>query len=152
VWADDETGQNTGGGQLHAPFKLSSSGETLTLRAPDGTLVDTVTFGAQVENISQGRIPDGGATIDFLSAASAGTANGGAVPPPTATASISGGVVTFTVATTPGFSYQPQYKNALTDPTWTNLGPAITATGATLMINDTPGAQTQRFYRAVRTP
>ena len=89
VWADDETAQNTGSGQLHVPFKLSNNGETLTLRAPDGTIVDTVTFGTQVENITQGRVPDGGATIDFLAAPSAGTVNTATLaspPPPPATA------------------------------------------------------------------
>ena len=152
VWADDETVQNTGSGQLHIPFKLSASGETLSLRAPDGTLVDTVTFGAQVQNISQGRTPDGGTSIDFLSAPSAATANTTALAPPSATASVSAGVVTLTVTTTPGFTYQPQYKDELTGATWTNLGVAITATGATLTITDTPGAQTRRFYHAVRAP
>ena len=152
VWADDETIQNTGSGQLHVPFKLSNSGETLTLRAPDGTLVDTVTFGAQVENISQGRTPDGSATVDFLAAPSAATANTAALALPTATASIAAGVVTFTITTTPGFTYQPQFKNNLTDASWTNLGPASTATGATFSITDNPGTQTPRFYRAVRTP
>ena len=72
--------------------------------------------------------------------------------PPTASASISAGVVTFTVTTTPGFTYQPQSKDNLADPTWINLGPATTATGAPLIITDNPGAQTPRFYRAVRTP
>ncbi len=152
VWADDETIQNTGSGQLHVPFKLSNSGETLTLRAPDGTIVDTVTFGAQVKNISQGRTPDGGATLDFLASPSAGSANTATLALPTASATLSGGVITFTITTTPDFTYQPQFKNELTDATWTNLGAAIKATGATLEITDMPSPQTRRFYRAVRTP
>ena len=152
VWADDETIQNTGSGQLHVPFKLSNTGETLTLRAPDSTLVDTVTFGVQVENTSQGRVPDGGATVDFLAAPSAGTTNTAALAFPTASATLSAGVITFTITTTPGFTYQPQFKNDLADATWTNLGAAIKATSATLNITDTPSPQTRRFYRAVRTP
>ncbi len=152
VWADDETIQNTGSGQLHVPFKLSNSGETLTLRAPDGTVVDSVTFGAQVKNISQGLTPDGGATVDFLASPSAGTTNTATLALPTASATLSGGVITFTITTTPDFTYQPQFKNDLTDATWINLGPAIKATGTTLDVTDTPGSQTRRFYRAVRTP
>ena len=152
VWADDETIQNTGSGQLHVPFKLSNSGETLTLRAPDGTLVDTITFGQQVKNISQGRTPDGSATIDFLASPSAATANTAALAATTASATISAGVVTFTITTTPNFTYQPQYKNALTDTTWINLGAPVTASGTTITITDYPGGQTPRFYRAVRTP
>ena len=111
-----------------------------------------MTFGAQVKNISQGRIPDGGATLDFLAAPSAGTTNTAMLALPTATASLSDSVITFTVTTTAGFTYQPQYKNNLTDPTWINLGLAIKATAETLSINDAPSPQTQRFYRAVRTP
>ena len=152
VWADDETIQNTGSGQLHVPFKLSSGGETLTLRAPDGTVIDSVTFGAQVKNISQGRIPDGGATIDFLASASAGAVNSAMLATPTATATLSGGVVTFSITTTPDFTYQAQFKDDLDDDVWVNLGPPLKATSATLIITDTPGAQLRRFYRAVRTP
>ena len=152
VWADDETIQNTGSGQLHVPFKLSNSGETVTLRAPDGTVVDSVTFGTQVKNISQGRVPDGGATLDFLASPSAGTTNTTTLALPAASATLSGGVITFTITTTPDFTYQPQFKNELTDATWTNLGPAIKAAGATLDVTDTPSPQTRRFYRAVRTP
>ena len=46
-------------GPLHAAFKLSAQGETLTLVAPDGTLVDSRTFGTQQEDRSEGRSPDG---------------------------------------------------------------------------------------------
>jgi hypothetical protein len=57
VWADEEPGQATNG-QVHADFKLSGGGEAIGLFAPDGTPVDTVTFGPQTNNISEGRFPD----------------------------------------------------------------------------------------------
>lgn len=152
VWADDETFQNTGSGQLHVPFKLSNSGETLALRAPDGTLVDTVTFGQQVKNISQGRTPDGGATIDFLSAPSAATANATALQVYPANAFSNAGVINITVGATPGFTYRAQYKNGLLDSGWINLGTPVTATGTTVSFSDSVGAQPQRYYRVVRTP
>lgn len=60
VWADEEDEQATNG-QLHVNFRLSGSGETVALYAPDGAQVDLVTFGAQSVNIAQGRFPDGGA-------------------------------------------------------------------------------------------
>jgi regulation of enolase protein 1 (concanavalin A-like superfamily) len=60
VWADSEPGQN-GPGALHANFKLSGSGEAIGLYAPNATLVDSVTFGAQVSDVSEGRWPDGNA-------------------------------------------------------------------------------------------
>lgn len=53
VWCDDEVGE----GPLHANFKLSGSGETIALFATDGvTLLDSVTFGPQVDDVSTGRI------------------------------------------------------------------------------------------------
>ena len=49
-------------GADHLDFKLSAAqGETLTLYAGDrATVIDRVTFGAQVIHVSQGRLPDGG--------------------------------------------------------------------------------------------
>ncbi|MFN0068624.1 MAG: lamin tail domain-containing protein [Limisphaerales bacterium] len=60
VWADEQEGQTTNG-HLHVSFRLSGSGEALGLFAPDGTPVDTLTFGPLANNVGQGRFPDGGA-------------------------------------------------------------------------------------------
>ena len=46
-------------GVLHLGFKLSGSGETLTLISPDGTVVDEVEFPALDPDVSYGRSPDG---------------------------------------------------------------------------------------------
>ena len=136
-----------------AAFKLSASGETLTLSAPDGTVVDTVTFGPQVTDISQGRVPDGSATVDFLSAPSAGTANGQAISAPSATAtSTSPGTVKITVNTTAGFSYQLQRKDDLSAAIWSNIGITVTGDGNPLTFTDSTAGYLQRFYRVVRTP
>jgi CotH kinase protein/Lamin Tail Domain/Carbohydrate binding domain len=64
VWADKKT--PTGSGDLHVNFKLSKSGESIGLFAPDGGTVDAVTFGPQSDDISQGRYPDGSANIVFM--------------------------------------------------------------------------------------
>lgn len=58
VWADEDGSQ----GPLHANFKLAASGEELHLFDTDGvTLLDSVTFGPQVADISTGRLDDGAA-------------------------------------------------------------------------------------------
>ena len=62
VWADEEGGQNSLGGDLHANFKLSATGEYLGIYAPDGTLVNEVTFGPQLADVSECRFPDGAGT------------------------------------------------------------------------------------------
>jgi hypothetical protein len=64
VWADGEPQQNSDyGGDLHAPFSLSAGGEAIALFAADGQVIDAVVFGPQVTDLSQGRIPDGAATV-----------------------------------------------------------------------------------------
>jgi hypothetical protein len=71
VWADDEVNENGTGtnGDLHASFKLDKAGEVIGLFAVVGTAVvqvDAITFGAQTNNVSQGRYPDGSASIVFM--------------------------------------------------------------------------------------
>ena len=50
-------------GANHVDFKLSSSGETITLVDAANTSIDSVSFGPQTTNISEGRLPDGSATV-----------------------------------------------------------------------------------------
>lgn len=107
VWADEETGQSTNG-QVHVNFKLSGTGEAIGLFAPDGARVDAITFGAQSNNVAQGRFPDGGpapfAFLDYPTPTAPnvlGTANQppslGALPP---MAIDEGGRVTFRATAT----------------------------------------------------
>jgi hypothetical protein len=70
VWADNETGQNLSLGvprpDLHVNFALSLGGEAIGLFAADGTQIDRVTFGQQTNDVSEGRVPDGGANIYYM--------------------------------------------------------------------------------------
>ena len=78
VWADDDlTGTNRLGNALHVNFQLSRTGESLGLFSPEGIPVDTVTFGSQSPNVSQGRFPDGhpAAQFVFMPAPTPGSAN-----------------------------------------------------------------------------
>lgn len=64
IWADDETKQNTTNhSDLHVNFKLDADGEAIGLFLPNGATVDWVTFGPQETDVSEGRYPDGGASI-----------------------------------------------------------------------------------------
>jgi hypothetical protein len=59
IWADEDSSQNTAT-SLHANFKLSaSSGETIFLSDKTKANVDKVTFGAQQDDISYARKPNG---------------------------------------------------------------------------------------------
>ncbi len=73
VWADDVLTNGTP--ELHVPFKLSKAGSDLALFGGDGNAVDFVQFGAQTENLSQGRFPDGSVNIFTFTQSSAGTNN-----------------------------------------------------------------------------
>jgi hypothetical protein len=55
VWADNDETQ----AGVHANFKLSAAGEQIVLSNPDSSVVDSVRFGAQRDDISWGRFPNG---------------------------------------------------------------------------------------------
>ncbi|HEY0454762.1 MAG TPA: lamin tail domain-containing protein, partial [Verrucomicrobiae bacterium] len=46
--------------ELSLGFSLKSSGDTIYFRAPNGEILDAVRYGPQDEEISQGRVPEGG--------------------------------------------------------------------------------------------
>ena len=66
VWADGDEGDNPG---LHANFKLSQSGEVVTLTdaaSNGGALLDLVSFGGQLDDVSYGRLPEDPSRFGFL--------------------------------------------------------------------------------------
>jgi hypothetical protein len=75
VWADGQNKQNGFSSDLHANFQLSKGGEAIGLFAPDGTAIDTVTFGPQTNNVSQGHFPDGVGDTYFMTHPTPRTAN-----------------------------------------------------------------------------
>jgi len=84
VWADGQPNlNNPSDPALHINFNLKKSGTSFGLFAASGTPVDTVTFGQQISDVSQGRYPDGAATISFLASATPAGPNSppGNLPP-----------------------------------------------------------------------
>jgi uncharacterized repeat protein (TIGR03803 family) len=63
-----------------------------------------------------------------------------------------GDVVTFTWAALTGRGYQVQYKNDLTQSTWSDLGNPVIATNSTTSLSDVIGPDRQRFYRLMLLP
>jgi hypothetical protein len=55
VWADEDLTQ----AGIHANFKFSTTGESALLSYPDGTIIETVTFGQQTPDMGYARIPNG---------------------------------------------------------------------------------------------
>ena len=62
------------------------------------------------------------------------------------TPSVSGANVNLSFPSVTGYTYQLQYKNNLTDASWSNLGAAANGTGSTIVLTDTH-ALPNRFYR-----
>lgn len=73
IYADNDPEQ----GPEHANFGLSSTnGESVLLVAPDGTtVVDSYTFGPQVVDVSEGRLPDGGVSWVTFNVPTPGSTN-----------------------------------------------------------------------------
>jgi hypothetical protein len=72
IWADNQPEQ----GDLHAAFALSKGGESIALVAPDGTtIIDSYTFGAQTDDISEGRQTDGNVTWVLFTSPTPGESN-----------------------------------------------------------------------------
>jgi len=150
VWADSESSQNATNRDLHVNFKLSKDGDAIALFAPDRTLIDYVAFGAQSNNVSEGRWPDGGTYYQSLDTPTPGAANSYTPPPPRIISIRRDGTnITVTFATTPGVNYAVQFKNELGNPAWSNLFPAINATNSNLSVADSATAPA-RFYRVER--
>ncbi len=70
VWADRD------GGEIYASFGLNANGEEVGLFDSDGeTLIDSVQFVKQIQDVSYGRIPDGGSSWNYLLSATPGFSN-----------------------------------------------------------------------------
>lgn len=74
VWASDKD-KVAKDGQLHTNFKISSSGETLTLKDPDGNVIDMVDVVSLKDDQSYGRLTDGSSSFAVFSRSTPGSAN-----------------------------------------------------------------------------
>ena len=71
IWADnDDTG-------YHTNFRLSKEGEIIIFSDPGLVVIDSITFIQQIEDVSYGRLNDGGTEWAFFSNPSPGTSNSG---------------------------------------------------------------------------
>ncbi len=154
VWADDELQQNsTNQPDLHVNFKMDKDGEAIVLSTTNGTVMDSVVFGFQTNNISQGRYRDGGTNLFFLTTPTPrGTNIFVPVAPSFSAVTTSGGDVALRFSGTPGIDYLIQFKNQLDDPSWTPLGTPTMMTGTNAIVTDHIGSNSQRFYRLLLLP
>ena len=143
IWADGQPAQNQPGRDLHVDFSLNKDGEDLALFAPDGQLVDSLTFGLSTSDASEGRWPDGAGTPRHLWWPTPGTTN------------VVFEILAISASTAPAMQwptrtshvYRVEFRNDLTGGTW-QLSTIITATLDTASFTDTTATNTPlRFYR-----
>jgi hypothetical protein len=135
---------------------LSQGGEVIVLTDSSGTIVDSVTFGLQETDISEGRWPDA-APLPFaeMSQATPGSPNKNATPTTTeiritGIASNGAGGLTVSWFGEAGRICQLQYKDALDASEWIALGPPVTTPSASASTTDpSPPTMNRRFYRVV---
>jgi hypothetical protein len=158
VWADNRPDfNNTNHLDLHVNFRLDVGGEEIGLFAPDGSPVDTLVFGAQTPDVSQGRYPDGTGPLYLMPTPTPRQPN--VIPPPindlelgqVVYSSDGGGQIMFSFPSQSGTSYQVESKSDLTLPDWTPEG-VYPGTGGLLTITLSVPGIPQRFYRVVTVP
>lgn len=153
VWADGEPGQNRPDlADLHVDFKLSAGGESIVLRAPDGTLIDAVDFGPQAIDQSHGRSPDGGNIIVEQRIPTPGKLNVGGRPNIRTVTSTQEGLA-IEWDTIPGTQYiVERWADFGPDSVPENASGILTAKGALLRFVATTGDATSAFYRIRQLP
>jgi len=87
IWCSDKN-RTVAGNPLHTNFKISSSGEAITLTNATGTLLDVVPATVIFQNLSYGRLPNGTGSFNFFNVVTPAAANGAvgyteALSPPT---------------------------------------------------------------------
>lgn len=153
VWADRQPEQTQAGVSLHVNFRLGQAGEEVGLFDSFGRLVDRVEFGPQVDDVSEGRWPDGLPEPFFpLVRPSPGTANAVAsdvgVVRVLALEVRSTGTVDLTWASLPGRSYRVRVWTGLNGPELTG-GEVVVAEGLTTTVIDTAPGSGERFYQVM---
>lgn len=153
AWADEETGQNLAPSDLHVNFKLRQAGEVLALYDSAGLVVDWVQFGPQIEDVTEGRWPDG-ASAPFhrmpLPTPRAANLSPEAAPPPRITdfEASTAGVATLTWTAELGSLFRVEMTDRLDPANWTLAG-EVMAWGPTAGVTIRAGSGA-KFIRLVK--
>jgi hypothetical protein len=136
-------------GRDHVSFQLSSLGETLCLYDTNLALLDTVSFGLQQPGISEGRLPDGSATLAFFNSPTPGASN--VLPPPVfhEPQLLAGGSFRLLLEGSINQAYNVEVSDDLK--TWTTLT-TLTSTNGVVFFEDAISNGPSRFYRARSLP
>lgn len=134
-------------GSFSIPTTGWSSFGWVPMRDANGNLA-TVSLNGSTNTLKLYRDPTApfaDVNVNFLMLVPATVAQG-----PSLNASHSGNNIVISFQTASGLNYQVQYKNKLSDSTWTSLGSPIAGDGTIKSVSDSI-AGTSRFYRAIAT-
>ncbi len=145
VWAN--AAKTVTGSDLYVSFGLSKSGDKIALYAPDNTLADSVVFGAQSDDISEGRWPDGSTNIYQMPIPTPRTTNRLFTISNVGMSGTNG--LSLCWNTRYGGQYRVMQTDSLTNPVWTNaFGVDMNATGGMFVTNLYFSAPvSSRYYR-----
>lgn len=123
AWRQFEADNDPGQGAHHVGFRLDSQGESIGVFLPDGSPIDGLHFGPQIEGVSEGRWPDGqNRFLPFPGASSPGAANRiPAGPMRLEQAGWRSMGFHFLFEAAPGQAYAVQANEGLADDGWTDL-------------------------------
>ncbi len=150
IWADNDAENNSPGTDLHVNFRLSSSGEDIALYAPDGTLIDSVSYAPQGSDVTHGLWPDGTPSIYQLTTPTPGSTN--SLFAVIDIESLGPGGFGFNTAGESGSVYCVEVSENLMNTNWLLID-IITADTAVLTFIDTNApSMPLRFYRVIEKP
>lgn len=151
VWADDETSQNSPNrADLHVNFKMSKDGDTIALFTPNGAMVDSIIFGAQADNVSGGRYPDGAPAYFTFTTPTPLQANDAPLGPRFFRISLDAGQLTIGWRTTIGRKYRLESKSDLGESNWTPVGEDVNATSQLTSVILNFSAIGNRYFRVIQ--
>lgn len=159
VWADNQPEQTQAGTALHVNFRLGAGGDTLALYDNTARLLDFVSFGPQIIDVSGGRYPDGAMGFDwnFSTPSPAGSNAHPELPPGhlrfLEIVANADGQVELRWRTAPGKRYLVRF-GSLDGGVWTwTHGVERTATSDSMnTVDPSPPAEGVRFYQVVEVP
>jgi T5SS/PEP-CTERM-associated repeat protein len=152
--ATNTTGQFTfNNGLLRAKSITIANGTAFVVG--DGVNPATLELQGGVYTFADGLVISPNATVTGCGTIIGALTNNGtylnpcAGPPPATISSVSrvGSAASVAFVSTSGVNYTLEFKNALTDPTWTPILPAQPGTGGTMTLSDSTATNRTRFYR-----
>ena len=153
VWADEETGQNGAGRDLHVNFKLSKSGEFIGLYSPDGIPVDTIEFGAQKTDVSIGRLPDGSTNLVVLPNPSPGQLNSSQMEVSAKIVKIGalGSNINLFISGSPGTQFRVKWTDNIESNIWYDMGTeyVVPDSGFVQIVDTNAILARARYYKLV---